>query len=40
MTASVQLLEILILAAIVMAAVSPVVLLVLWLKDWLKGQIW
>jgi hypothetical protein len=40
MIASVQLLSILILAAITIAAVSPVVLLVLWVKDWIKGQIW
>jgi len=40
MIASVQLLSLLILAAIVVAAVSPVVLLVLWVKDWIKGQIW
>ena len=40
MTAPVQLLAILILAAIAMAAVSPIVLLVLWVKDWIKGQIW
>jgi hypothetical protein len=40
MIASVQLLSILILAAIVIAAVSPVVLLVLWVRDWIKGQIW
>jgi hypothetical protein len=40
MTASVQLLAILILAAIVMAAVSPIVLLALWVKDWIKEQIW
>ena len=40
MTASVQLLTILILAAIAIAAVSPIVLLVLWVKDWIKGQIW
>jgi len=40
MTASVQLLEILILTAIVVAAVSPVVLVILWVKDLIKGQIW
>ena len=40
MIASVQLLSILILAAIAIAAVSPVVLLVLWVRDWIKGQIW
>jgi len=40
MTASVQLLEILILSAIVVAAVSPVVLVILWVKDLSKGQIW
>ena len=40
MTASVQLLTILILAATAIAAVSPSVLLVLWVKDWIKGQIW
>jgi hypothetical protein len=40
MTASVQLLTILILAAIVIAAISPIVLLLLWVKDWVKGQIW
>ena len=40
MTASVQFLAVLILAAIVMAAVSPIVLLTLWVKDWIKGQIW
>jgi len=40
MIASVQLLSVLILAAIVIAAVTPVILLALWVKDWIKGQIW
>jgi len=40
MTVSVELLSVLILGAIVVAAVSPIVLLVLWLNDWMKDQLW
>jgi hypothetical protein len=40
MIASAHLLEILILTAIAVAAISPIVLLLLWVKDWIKGQIW
>ena len=40
MTASVELLSILIISAIAIAAVSPIVLLVLWLNDWMKEQLW
>lgn len=40
MTASVELLSVLIIAAIVIATVSPVVLLALWLNDWMKDQLW
>lgn len=40
MTASISLLSVLIIAAIVIASISPIVLLVLWFRDWIKGQIW
>lgn len=40
MNASAGLLSILILGAIAIAAVAPIVLLVLWLNDWMKDQLW
>jgi hypothetical protein len=40
MTISAYILGILITTAIVVAAVSPIILLALWVNDWIKGQIW
>lgn len=40
MTASVEVLAVLVVAAIIVAAVSPLILVTLWVKDWKKGQLW
>lgn len=40
MTASVEILMILVVTAIAVTAVAPLILITLWIKDWKKGQLW
>lgn len=40
MTASVGLLSVLVTVATVFAALAPLVLAVMWVRDWKKGQLW
>ena len=40
MAASEQLLAFMILVAVVVTAISPIVLLALWVNNWIRGQIW
>ena len=40
MIASVEVLAVLVMAAIIVAAVSPVILVTLWVLDWKKGRLW
>jgi len=40
MTASTELLRILVLAATTVTTVAPVILLVLFVRDWKRGRLW
>jgi len=40
MTASVEILALLVILAIAVTAVAPLILITLWIKDWKKGQLW
>lgn len=40
MTVSVTALSWLVGAATLIAALAPVILVILWFRDWLKGQLW
>lgn len=40
MTASVGLLGLMVGIALAVTALTPVILLILWIKDWLQGRLW
>ena len=40
MTAPVEVLMYLVMAATAVTAVAPIILITLWIKDWMKGQLW
>ncbi len=40
MTASVEFLSFLVYLALTVTAIAPIVLLALWVRDWLKKEIW
>lgn len=40
MSVSVGFLSIMVTAALLLTILAPIVLLILWLRDWKRGQIW
>ncbi|MDZ7660891.1 hypothetical protein [Thiohalophilus sp.] len=40
MTASVTFLAVVVTAAVAMSAVTPLILIYLWIRDWIKEQLW